>query len=88
MRPFGCPPRARSGHASQFTRGLRCGNAEKAQGILGFSRTLKLTQIRLRELAKCFIGACLEGLRGRKRNFLGERCEFFGLLGQRFELLA
>jgi hypothetical protein len=43
---------------------------KKAQGILGLSRTLKLIRISLRELAKCLIGARLEGLRGRERDFL------------------
>jgi hypothetical protein len=35
------------------------------------------------ELAKCFNDACFEGPRGRERDFLDQRCEFLGLLGQR-----
>ena len=63
-------------------------NAEKKpEGYPGF-KTLKLNRSSLRELAKCLGGTRLEGLRGRKRNFLSQHCEFLGLLGQRFELLA
>ena len=43
----------------------------------------------LAELAECLVGdARLEWLRGRERNILRQHCEFFGLLGQRLELLA
>ena len=42
----------------------------------------------LAELAECLGDARLEWLRGRERNILRQRCEFFGLLGQRLELLA
>ena len=66
---------------------LRGGGEEKARGNSGF-KTLKLNRSSLRELAKCLSGTRLEGLRGRKRNFLSKHCEFLGLLGQRFELLA
>ena len=60
---------------------------KKPEGYPGF-KTLKLNRSSLRELAKCLGGTRLEGLRGRKRNFLRQHCEFLGLLGQRFELLA
>jgi hypothetical protein len=40
------------------------------------------------ELAERFGHTRLEGLRSRERDLLGQRCEFFGLLGQRLELLA
>ena len=51
-------------------------------------KMLKLNRSSLRELAKCLGGARLDGLRGRKGNFLSQRCELLGLLGQLFELLA
>jgi hypothetical protein len=35
-----------------------------------------------------FCDAGLEWLRGREHHLLGERRKLFGLLGQRFELLA
>jgi hypothetical protein len=62
-------------------------NAKKAQENLGF-KMLKLNRSSLRELAKCLGGARLDGLGGRKRNFLSQHCELLGLLGQCFELLA
>lgn len=64
------------------------GNAEKKPEEYPGFKTLKLNRSSLRELAKCLGGTRLEGLRGRKRNFLSKHCEFLGLLGQRFELLA
>src|SRR6185312_2751779 len=64
------------------------GNAEKKPEEYPGFKTLKLNRSSLRELAKCLSGTRLEGLRGRKRNFLSKHCEFLGLLGQRFELLA
>jgi len=60
---------------------------KKAQENLGF-KMLKLNRSSLRELAKCLGGARLDGLRGRKGNFLSQCCELLGLLGQLFELLA
>jgi len=62
-------------------------NAKKVRENLG-SKMLKLNGSSLRELAKCLGGARLDGLRGRKRNFLSQHCELLDLLGQRFELLA
>ena len=62
-------------------------NGEKAQENLGF-KMLKLNRNSLRELAKGLGCARLDGLRGRKRNFLSQHCELLGLPGQRFELLA
>jgi hypothetical protein len=40
----------------------------------------------LAELAECLGDARLEWLRGRERNILRQRCEFFDLLGQRDNL--
>ena len=63
-------------------------NAEKKAQENSGLKTLKLNRSSLRELAKCLGGTRLDGLRGRKRNFLSQRCKLLGLLGQRFELLA
>lgn len=63
-------------------------NAEKSPRQTRASKNAELNQISLRELAKRLGSARLEGLDARKRDFLGQRCEFLGLLGQRFELLA
>jgi hypothetical protein len=79
---FANPSAAQSSYPYSFR------NAEKKpEGYPGFN-TLKLNRSSLRELAKCLSGTRLEGLRARKRNFLSQHCEFLGLLGQRFELLA
>jgi hypothetical protein len=54
----------------------------------GFEERYRLERTRSGELVKCFGDPCLEGLRGCECDFLGQRCEFLGLLGQRLELLA
>jgi hypothetical protein len=54
----------------------------------GFHYTLTFIRSSLRKLAERRGGTRLEGLYGRKRDLLSQRCEFLGLLGQRFELYA
>jgi hypothetical protein len=54
----------------------------------GFHYTLSFVRSSLRKLAERRGGTRLEGLYGRQRDLLSQRCEFPGLLGQRFELYA
>ena len=91
------PPKAdiRRHHRASLTQAprklvvnIRPGMQKKSPRNTPGFKTLKLNWSSLRELAKCLSGTRLEGLRGRKRNFLSKHCEFLGLLGQRFELLA
>jgi hypothetical protein len=54
----------------------------------GFEVCLCLEWVSSRWLAERFGDTCPEGFRGCEGNFLGQRCEFLGLLGQRLELFA
>ena len=55
--------------------------AKRTFGVLKF-RHRKSCGVSSSELAECFGHACLEGLRSRERDLLGQRTKFLGLLGQ------